>query len=80
MSSTSTRRLRSPVRHILAPLSINEVDVRLTCTYDKLLHLRPNMGGEPTTHVMLSISEGKLGRTASRKTEEPCTLGVDVCV
>ena len=76
MSTTSTRRLRLPVRHMFAPPSINERAVRLTCTYDEPSLLRPKTLGEPTTRVMLSITEGKLGSSASRKIEGPCVLYV----
>ncbi len=53
------------------PLSMSIVDVRLTWTYDVLLLLRPNMQGDPTTQVMLSIIEGKFGSSTSRKTKVP---------
>jgi hypothetical protein len=62
---------------MFAPPSINKVEVCLTCTYNELSLLRPNTWGELTTRVMLSITEGTLGSSASQKTKEPCVLDVD---
>jgi hypothetical protein len=64
------------MRHMFAPPSINEQAVRLTCTYIEPSLLRPKTLGELTTRVMLSITEGKLGSSASHKIEGPCILYV----
>ncbi len=68
---TSTRRLRLPVRQMFPTPSISVVDVCLTWTYNVLLLLRQNTRGDLTTRVMLSITEGKFGSSASRKTKAP---------
>ena len=80
MSTTSTNISRSPVRQMLAPPSINVDEVFHTRTEDQLLSWRPNTRGEPTTCVILSITNGKSGMLAMAKTEwwGGCVVGEDI--